>query len=182
MELWKDIIGFEGIYQVSNLGNVKRLNREISMIMKGSNCTKKITEKILTPDINWSGYARIALNRNKFSVHRLVASAFVVNPENKKYVNHKNGIKNDNRLENLEWVTNSENLIHAYKTGLKHKDNIWKNRERKNVKLSKIVLDFSTGIYFDSITEAAIYRGFKKSTLTNMLNGSRFNNTLLKVV
>lgn len=84
--------------------------------------------KILTPKMNWDGYHRIQIwkeNKNQFvSWHRIIAETFVPNPENKPYINHKNGIKSDNRAENLEWCTQQENIIHAWKTGLsKHKNN-----------------------------------------------------------
>lgn len=115
-EIWKDIEGYEGSYQVSNLGRVKSIERVVKGKRTGH---KKIEEHILTPPIV-RGYCRVTLansgkNRKVFSVHRLVAIAFIPNPENKKTVNHKNGIRNDNRLENLEWATYSENCKHGFK-------------------------------------------------------------------
>lgn len=107
-EIWKDIIGFEGSYMISSLGRVKSLNY---------NKTKK--EKILKPQLDKQGYYTIGLCKNKkkkhYKIHRLVCQTFLHNPEKKKQVNHKNGIKNDNILENLEYMTAKENNIHKYK-------------------------------------------------------------------
>jgi len=110
-EIWKIIPGYKGLYEVSNQGRVRSYSR-------GNN------PRILKPEITWCGYARTALcrngafDRNHLSIHRLVAQAFIPNPENKPEINHKNGIKADNRVENLEWCTISENRKHAIATGL----------------------------------------------------------------
>lgn len=107
IEIWKDIPEYEGLYQVSNLGRVKSLWFE--------------REKILKPKETTRRYLRIALfkegEEKSFPVHRLVMLAFV-GPSNLQ-VNHKNGIKSDNKLENIEYCTRSENMIHAYAAGLK---------------------------------------------------------------
>lgn len=117
-EIWKDIKGYEGIYQISNLGMVKSLYREIKTV----NSQYFYKEKFLKTTPNNMGYhvVRLTLNNKtkSYSIHRLLAIHFIENIDNKPQVNHINGIKVDNRLENLEWCTISENRQHAYDTGL----------------------------------------------------------------
>ena len=106
-EIWKDIEGYEGLYQVSNLGRVQSLYGK-GRILKQSNSTV---------------YPHVSLSKNgqstTFSVHRLVGLAFVPNPENKPEINHKDGDKNNNVASNLEWITASENQKHSVSIGLK---------------------------------------------------------------
>lgn len=105
MEQWRDIPGYEGLYQVSSLGRVKS-NKRIKSLR---------TDK--------RGYLTVWLCKDSvqknYKAHRLVALAFIPNPENKKTVNHIDGDKQNNCVENLEWATHSENIIHANKTGLR---------------------------------------------------------------
>ena len=106
IEIWKDVKGFEGLYQVSNYGRVY----------------SKITNKIMKPKIEKDGYYRLGLRKNGvrkfFRIHRLVALAFIPQEEYKPVVNHKDGNKLNNNVENLEWCTVSYNVKHAYDNNL----------------------------------------------------------------
>lgn len=108
-EVWKDIAGYEGAYQVSNMGRIKSLPRKHKASSGGSYMTKEI---ILKPAINKNGYKHVSLFRKDKRVHRLVAEAFLPNIKGLRDVNHKNGDKQDNTTDNLEWVSHSQNELH----------------------------------------------------------------------
>lgn len=169
-EVWKDIKGFEGIYQVSNLGRV----RSIRVIY-------------LKPQTIGGGYNSVRLYNIKATkptkpktklLHRLIAENFIPNPNKKSCVNHKNGIKTDNRLENLEWVTNSENGLHAYRIGLNYTRDEYRNKLGEYT--SKIVIDLQTGIFYNSLVEACRIFGLCPKAFSKKINNINKNNTSLR--
>lgn len=115
-EIWKDIKGFEGMYQISNLGRVKSLKR------KRNNINRIEQEHLIKQFDNSKGYLQFSLFKDEkkytFRTHRILAETFIPNPKKYKVVNHINGHKKDNRLENLEWCTYKYNTQHAWKNGL----------------------------------------------------------------
>lgn len=135
-ENWKDIKGFNGIYQASNLGRIKSLNRSI---IRSNGRRQTFRERILIPGKGKNGYLVVALSCKEsgpvtFCVHRLIIESFMVNTENKIDVNHIDSNKLNNNLNNLEYATRSENMKHAYNTG----GCIPKNKGKKRVALKII--------------------------------------------
>ena len=106
-EIWKPVVGYLGFYEISNLGRVKSLKDNLG----------RDRELILKPQKRKDGYFTIELKRSTKFLHRIVAEAFIPNPENKPQVNHKDSNRENNQTGNLEWVTASENIFHGYKYG-----------------------------------------------------------------
>jgi HNH endonuclease len=161
MEVFKGI--FNDVYSVSNFGNVKR------------------GERLLKP-VKKNGYNSISISLKGVVVveyvHRLVAKSFIDNPLNKKQVNHKNGIRTDNRVENLEWATNAENISHSFRElgrkmkGLRgDRNGMYKYRGANN-KNSKPVI-CSNGMVYGSRKEAARELGINAGNITLICNGRR---------
>lgn len=144
-EIWKDIKGYEGLYQVSTLGRVKSLNK---IIVDKNGKERKYPERIMSQQKFRTGYFGVKLYRNNTNkrklVSRLVALTFIPNPNNFPYINHINGIKTDNRVENLEWCTPSYNVQHAWSKGLNIMDTKRLNKNRNNgMKTAKKVEQYS---------------------------------------
>lgn len=138
LEEWRDVLGYEGFYQVSNLGRVKSIDRKV---LHGNRYYKKQKGMILKGSIKNSGYHTVILSKGGILqnqlVHRLVAIAFIDNTEKKNYVNHKNLIKTDNNISNLEWVTAKENALHAIQNT--------PSGSQKNPRKAILQIDKSTG-------------------------------------
>lgn len=141
LEIWKDIKGFEGLYQISNFGRVKRLPKKVfnAGLLNKSKCF--VSKEIIIKNATISkGYQGVTLTKEKKrypkKVHRLVAEAFIPNANNKPQVNHIDCNKKNNCVDNLEWCTNSENQLHACKNGInnwkKANEARWKNRRKKD--------------------------------------------------
>lgn len=161
-EIWKDIIGFEGIYQISNYGRVKSCSR----INKQNRFQE---EKILKPNYDKDGYRKIGLSLGKrnsvktFRVCRLVALHFMPNPNNLPYVNHKNGIRDDDRVENLEWCDNSYNQWHRC-----HVNNNPPKSETLKKKI-KVVLLNGEILFFESIKECSNFLNVSTTAISRKL-------------
>ena len=157
-EFWKIIEGFPN-YLISNKGNIKSVKT-----------LKNV--KLFTKDDGYVSYTLRLNNKGYYKyVHRLVAEAFVPNPNNKGQVNHKNGIKNDNRAENLEWVTPAENIRHAIDTGLlkykKKEESIKKSKHSKGEDVNGSKLNAEKVIEIRVLWESGDY---KKVQLAKMFN------------
>lgn len=166
----KEIIGYEGLYLIDSIGNVVSLPK-----LQGNKLHNKY--KILQPKISRSGYLEVSLSKNgvlkTYFLHRLIAIHFIENNNNLPQVNHKNGIKTDNRLENLEWVTASENTKHAYDNNLGNFQNTAnENLKKINEKASYKKLYFCKDdkeYFFNSVKEASETLGLNKDNITRAI-------------
>ena len=169
MTKWKDVVGYEGLYEVSSDGDVYSLGR---VVHDSIGRTRKIKPKKLNPSNTPAGYLEVRLTdengkSKNHSIHTLVATAFIENPENKPFVNHIDGVKTNNSLTNLEWTTCKENNDHAYETGLRN-DNY------------EIVQLTENGEYVGlhkSLQNAAdnVFGGLKRNEIWKMCVGQRTN-------
>jgi len=187
-EIWKEIEGYP-FYKVSNLGRVKSIDR----IVEDCNGIKFHKKGILLKQhVNYRGYLLVSIykqsKKKTIPVHRLVALAFTPNIENKPQVNHIDGNKLNNRVENLEWCTNQENVDHAWENGLCENIRVAsanKERYKNRGKLSKAhrtkkVIDTSNGEIYGCMKEVSIKFNIPYSTLQKKLSGYGNNNTKFK--
>lgn len=177
-EIWKPVVGYEGLYEVSNLGRVRSHGR----YRRGRNGGKRFCPgRILNPILNDAGYPLVNLYANADTtssrierVHRLVAMAFLgAPPEGKDEVNHLNGDKADARPENLEWVTHAENSAHAGRTGL-----MAHGERHTHSKLSPQAVREARSLFRQGVThqELANRFGVARPTITYMLNGKTWKH------
>lgn len=162
MEQWRIVPNTNGALEVSNEGRLRSNLRD---------------GRILKPSMDQKGYLRLrmTIDRKKYSfkVHRLVAQAFIPNPEDKPQVNHIDGNKQNNRADNLEWITNKENVHHAIKNGMW--ESVFKGTARENESRKKpiIATNIETGecIEYSSISDAQ--RGIGSRHISDVLKGKR---------
>lgn len=152
-EIWKDVPQYEGLYQVSNTGKVKSLSHYTRNNVKGG---KRLTNgKVLSQYKMPNGYLQVQLSKNesrkKYYVHRLVANAFLKNEQGLSDVNHIDGDKNNNSIENLEWCSHKDNQVHMVDNGLTRK--------------SKPVMCIETGMVYRSMTEAEKQTGIDRHSI-----------------
>ena len=162
IEIWKEHPLYNGIYLVSNTGKIKSVNQ---MIPCKSGTTRIHKGRELRQYKNESGYLCVVLSIDKKTkikkVHRLVAETFLSNPKNKPQVNHIDCDKTNNNLSNLEWCTNSENMIHAYKNGLRAND----KKARTNEHRKQCVYCVELNKTYKSIKQAAEELGLYSSNI-----------------
>ena len=161
-EEWRDVVGYEGLYQVSDQGRVKSLARKDCL-------GRTVKERILKPGVVSSGYLMISLctggKQKMFSVHRLVCQAFHENPDNKPQVNHINEIKTDNRACNLEWCTCTQNINHGSRNERAGK--------AKSKPVGQYTRDGDLVKVWPSTNEAERQAGFNHGNISEVANGNR---------
>ena len=179
MEVWKDIKGYEGLYQISNKGKVKSLNRTLT---RKNNKRMHYDEKIIKPIPNSRGYLRVQLTKGetktKFFVHRLVAIHFVENPNKNEFnvVNHIDCNPKNNSFDNLEWTTPKGNYHHSAKLGHMKRNESWLNHlheSQKKTYKSVVAYDLKSGeiiAVYETLNECKKH-GFCPSCVCNCCKG-----------
>lgn len=187
METWKDIKGFEGMYQISSLGKVRSLDRIEELRHSSGTEYKRLKKgKELTPEkgLRVEPYVVYYLKKNgkryMKKAHRLVALAFIENNENKKVVNHKDCNPKNNAVENLEWCTHQENIKHAYDNGRidlsKAVESSVKNRYKRFKKVYQYTMNNEFIREFESVKSAANHIGVDQSSLARACRGAYSNS------
>jgi len=173
-ETWKDIPSFEGYYQVSDFGRIRSIPR--TMFRKGTTSPIRYKGRILKQHMNPDGYMRISFSKDcepfSFAVHRLVAISFIQNPNNLPDVNHKDWVRNNNIVSNLEWSTEADNVSYSYS-----KPYFVNKRKGKNCcKISKPIICTNTDMRFSSIHEAARLLKIPRTSIKDVLD-KKHNHT-----
>lgn len=176
--MWKDIVGYENHYQVNELGQIRTLKNS-SLQKAGTILKSQINKK--------NGYVYQMVYKDGkqklLRVHRVVANAFLPNPNNLPQVNHKNGNKNDNRVQNLEWCTQEQNMLHAFKIGLAKPSDKQKRAIAETNKAKRKAVVFKQGSnvqVFESISKASKETGLSISTISRYCRGIRAGNIYSK--
>lgn len=186
-EIWKDIVGYEGYYQVSSLGRVKALERVYKQRngLTGRDNYRTYPEQMMYVEVDKDGYLKTRLSKDgkqkKFLIHRLVALTFIPNPENKPEVNHKSGVKDDNRVDNLEWMTTSENQQHAHDNKLYQ---CARGENSGNAKLTELQVREIHALSKDKaipVETLALKYSVKSNTIYRILNGIRWKHIYLEL-
>jgi hypothetical protein len=175
-EIWKPIEGYEQYYEVSTFGRVRSCDR---IITDTNNVQFNHKGRLLKAAANRDGYLQVALSRNNkletFLVHRLVGLAFIPNPAEKYTVNHKDGVKSNCNVDNLEWATKSEQTIHALANNLRTMPNVWGGVTGSEHGAAKVVQQYDKhGNFiteFGSIVEASNHTGISASCITGVCKG-----------
>lgn len=164
MEEWKDIVGYEGLYQVSNMGRVKSLERMVIVGNMGG--VRFVNERILKGRPNHDGYLRVAF-RNKgklidYRIHTLVALHFISNENKYCEINHIDKNVTNNTVDNLEWCTRQHNVVHSKgkRVSKISQDNIVIDKFKSTVEASKSVNGCSSGVAMVCRGERKLYKGF----------------------
>jgi hypothetical protein len=165
MDVWRDIPGYEGIYQSSNLGRIRTHVKKTTYTEKHG--CRKWKQRVLKQKVSKDNCHRVSLWKNgkekTWLVHRLVALSFLNKPQGKDYINHKDGDRANNHINNLEWCNHKENSNHAFDTGLA-KTNfevVLMNNKTKNM------------LHFRSLAKASEYLGYKKTYLSAVLKKNK---------
>lgn len=175
-DIWKPVIDYEHIYEVSNTGKVRSKDHFVKH-EDGKNRIQK--GRVLKTQISSKGYERVSLSVNKkrfqTGVHRLVGLCFVENPDNKDQINHKDGNKLNNHYTNLEWVTNSENQIHAVENGLTNPNN---GDKHHNSKLTNDQVKEARNLHKKGSTNIYLAEKFKvtPTAMSNILRFKTYKN------